>query len=119
MPGDSIYKVCTFTVGAVGDHLSATPTVPTTLAYTPANAPGSTLSLPVSAGYTLDGDPFTAADLITEDNDGDTLSARIVVSFPFGNDTTINANDTQGFTKTLDALTVVLTQTSTGQNPNA
>lgn len=118
VPGDSIYKVCTFTVGAVGDHLSASPTIPATLAYTPANVPGSTLSLPVAATYTLNGNPFSGADVITEGNNGDTLAARIVVTFPFGNAASINANDTQGFTKTLDALTVNLTQTTTGENPN-
>jgi len=117
VPGDAIYKVCTFTVAAVGDHITATPTIPATLAYTPANAPGSTLSLPVAATYTLNGNPFTGADVITDTNDG-TLAARIVVTMPFGNATTINANDTQGLTKTLDALTVSLTQTTTGANPN-
>lgn len=118
VPGDSIYKVCTFDVGAVGDHLSASPTIPATLAYSPANLPGSTLSLPVAATYTLDGNAFGAADVITEDNDGDTLAARIVVTFPFGDAATVNANDTQAFTKTLDALTVSLTQTATGENPS-
>jgi alternate signal-mediated exported protein len=119
VPGDSITKDCTFTVGAVGDHLSASPTVPSTVAYTPASLPGSTLTLPVSASYDLDGTPLTGASTITEADDGGTLTATITVTFPYGDATTINANDTQGLTKTLNGLAVTLTQTSTGENPNA
>lgn len=118
VPGDSIFKICTFTIGAVGDHLSASPTVPDELDYTPPEGAGSTLTLDIDATYTLEGDDFDENDVITEENDTDVLSARIVVTFPFGNDTTINVNDTQAFTKTLEDLTVVLTQTTTGDNPN-
>lgn len=106
VPGDTITKECTFTIGAVGDHLQAAPTLPGTVTFTPAAS--GTLSLPVSATYEVAGGPLVGN--ITEANDGDTLTATISVDFPFGTAATVNANDTQGFTKTLDALTVSLTQ---------
>lgn len=116
-PGDAVTKVCTFTIDAAGDHLSATPTVPSTVAYTVTGGSPTTLSLPVTATYTLDGAPFSPASVITELDNGKTLSARVTVSFPFGS-TTVNANDTQGLTASLDGLTVALTQTASGENPN-
>lgn len=129
VPGDSITKSCTFTVAGSGDHLTATPTVPSTLAYTTTTTGGApaptTLSLPVTATYDLDGTALTSSSVITELDTGKTLTAKIVVTMPFGNaqvaPTGINFNDTQGLTNTLNGLTVTLTQTSPagGENPNA
>lgn len=113
VPGDAITKSCTFTIGAEGDNLTAAPDVPDTISYTttPAQGPGSTLSLDVDATFELDGAPFTDASVITEDNDGDVLTADVVVTFPFGTATTVNANDTQDLDVAFADLTVTLTQT--------
>lgn len=117
VPGDAVTKQCTFTVDASGDHLSASPSIPSTIAYTVSGGSPTTLSLPVSATYSLAGVPFSAADVITELDDGKTLTAQITVTFPFGSGT-VNANDTQGLTASLNGLTVALTQTATGENAN-
>ncbi|WP_205473472.1 alternate-type signal peptide domain-containing protein [Nocardioides sp. SYSU D00038] len=124
VPGDAITKDCTFTIAAEGDHLTATPTVPDEVEV--ADVTGNTaesLELTVGASYAVDGAPLTGASVITEDNNGDTLTASITVTFPFGNAEgsadEINVNDTQNITATLDDLTVTLTQTTTGLNPNA
>ena len=117
VPGDAIAKSCTFTIDAEGDHLEATPTVPATVTYTTSGS-APTLDLSVAATYDVDGTPLTGADTITEANDGDTLTADIVVTFPYGDATTINANDTQNLTTTLDGLTVTLTQDLGADNPN-
>jgi alternate signal-mediated exported protein len=124
VPGDAITKTCTFDIDALGDHLSAVPDVDETLTYT-SNAPTpNTLTLPVTATYELDGVAFGDSDRITEDDNGSVLSAEILVTFPFGNTTTINENTTQDLTIALDDLTVSLVQDggtvpSPGENPNA
>lgn len=115
VPGDAITKSCTFTVLAKGDHLSATPTTPTTLTYQQTAGdvnPAPTLSLTVGAAYTINSAPVTT---ITPANNGQTLSAAITVTFPYGDATTVNLNDTQNLVATLDDLTVTLTQ----DDPNA
>jgi alternate signal-mediated exported protein len=117
VPGDAVTKECTFTVHASGDHVSAAPTVPSTLSYAVSGGTPTTLTLPVSATYSLAGSPFTSSSVITELDDGKTLTAQVTVTFPFGSGS-INANDTQGLTAALDGLTVALTQTATGENPN-
>lgn len=124
VPGDQITKTCRFIVGAVGDHLTATPTVPTTVAFTKtpktgATSTGATLNLPVAATYTLDGAALTSSSVVTEAADGKTLAAKITVTMPFGSPT-INGNDTQNLNVALSNLTVELTQTQLagGANPN-
>jgi len=115
VPGDSVAKECDFTVTATGDHLSATLTAPSEVDYTISGNTGETLSLPVGATYTVGG---TATTTVTSANDGQTVVARIEVTFPYGDATTINANDTQGLTATLNTITVSLTQDQTATNPN-
>jgi alternate signal-mediated exported protein len=124
VPGDQITKTCTFVVGAQGDHLTASPTVPTTVAFTKtpksgATNTGASLSLPVAATYTLDGAAFGAGSVVTETDNGKTLAAKITVTMPFGS-TTVNGNDTQNLTIALNDLTVSLTQSqvAAGANPN-
>ncbi|MFD1716319.1 alternate-type signal peptide domain-containing protein [Georgenia deserti] len=116
VPGDAVTKDCTFTVEATGDHLSAEVSVPDTLTYT-ADPAAASLELAVDGTYDVGGTPIVDGDVITEANDGQTLTASFVVSFPFGDAETININDTQNLTATLDALEVTLTQTQTEENP--
>ena len=114
VPGDTITKACTFTVGAAGDNISATPTVPSTLTYTATPATGApapaSLELTVGATYLLDGVAFGPTDVIEADDDGKTLTANVAVTFPFGS-ALVNGSDTQNLTVALDDLTVALQQT--------
>jgi alternate signal-mediated exported protein len=111
VPGDQISKTCTFTVGAVGDHVTATPTLPSTLSQTVTSTPApTTMNASVAASYTLNGAAFTNSSVITKANNGQNLVATITVTFPFGS-STVNANDTKNVTEALQALSVTLTQT--------
>lgn len=114
VPGDVITKNCTFTVNGTGDNLSATISSPDSVDVTSsASSFQATDATTYAIGGTnartlLDGDSVTSAD------DGATLTATFTVTIPYGNASTINANDTQGAAGSLDALTVSLTQ----NNPN-
>jgi alternate signal-mediated exported protein len=114
VPGDSVTKSCTFIVTATGQHLSATLTAPATLTYTTDTSP-TTLTLDTAATYDVDG---VATTTVTSANDGKFVTADFVVTFPYGDATTENLNDTQGLTATLDTLTVTLTQDQTLENPS-
>lgn len=118
VPGDQITKKCTYTIGASGDHLSATLSSPTTLTYQKAGNTGTTLNLTAAAAYDVNGTAITNGGTVTSANDGQTLTATFKVTFPYGNATTVNANDTQHLTATLDAMTVNLTQAQGTANPN-
>ncbi|MGD9960177.1 alternate-type signal peptide domain-containing protein [Nocardioides sp.] len=122
VPGDSITKSCTFTVGATGDHLTAKLTAPGTLAYTKTPAGATTDSLNVASTYQINrSTPATLVngDVLTSSDNGKVITAKFVVTMPYGS-ATVNANDTQGLTATLNQLTVTLTQDqSSGNNPNA
>ena len=109
VPGDVVTKDCTFVIGAEGDNLEATPVIPASVDITPTPA-APTFTATVGATYTLDGVAYTGATPITEANNADELVASIVVTIPYGNATTINANDTQGIDAALSDLTVTLTQ---------
>jgi alternate signal-mediated exported protein len=121
VPGDSITKSCTFTVGATGDHLTAKLTAPATLAYTKAPA-ATTDSLTVASTYNINRATPAAlvnGDVLNSADNGKVITAKFVVTMPYGS-TTVNANDTQSLTATLNQLTVTLTQDqSSGNNPNA
>src|SRR5690606_1180945 len=106
VPGDSITKSCTFTVGASGDHLSATLGAPATASY---SATSASAHFDVATTYTIDrSTPATLVngDKVTSADDGLTLTATFVVTMPYGDDTDVNLNDTQNLTAELDALTV-------------
>lgn len=119
VPGDSITKNCTFTIGATGDHLSALPTVPSTVGYTVTSTPTpTTLNLTTAATYTVGTTTIDNTTPITSSSDGKTLTAKIVVTMPYGS-TTINANDTQLVTSKLNTIPVTLTQQKTTSNNNA
>lgn len=126
VPGDQVTKNCTFTIAAQGDNLSATPTIPgsvtitpTRLADAPAGSPAiSTFKATVAAEYSLPGGPLTTGK-ITQANNGQTLTAKITVTLPYGDKTANNANDTQRINAALSDLTVSLVQDKTTANPNA
>lgn len=118
VPGDSVTKDCTFTVTGTGDHLTANLSAPGDVTYTTNGTP-TTLQLTSSATYDVGGTTYADGDSFAITGT-QTLTAHIVVTFPYGDDSTINANDTQDITATLDAITVTLTQDqSSGDNPNA
>lgn len=113
VPGDSIQKDCTFTVAATGDHLAATADAPGTVDVTPTPA-APTVQATVAATYDIGGTALPPGGTITSANDGQTLTAHLVVTFPYGDGSTIDFNDTQNINAALSALTVTLTQTDPG-----
>lgn len=113
VPGDTVTSTCTFTIGGSGDNLEATLAVPEAVDITPDDA-DSSFAATVTPIYQLDGVALPSAPVITEENDGETLSVTFDVEIPFGDADTVNTNDTQAITATLDTLTVTLAQT----NPN-
>jgi len=120
VPGDAITKSCTFVVGASGDHLSASLGAPSTTTYGKNPTTATSDQLTVATTYTIDRTPVATlvnGDKLTSSDNGKTLTAKFVVTMPYGS-TTVNTNDTQNLTATLNALTVSLTQDSLGANPN-
>lgn len=118
VPGDTVTKTCSFTISATGDHLEATLDAPDSVNYTTSGNDATTLSLTASASYAVAGTPVASdgTGTITSANDGDTLTATFKVTFPYGDPTTINANDTQHLETVLDNnVAVTLTQA----DPNA
>ncbi|WP_343318683.1 alternate-type signal peptide domain-containing protein [Arthrobacter sp. TMP15] len=108
VPGDTISKVCTFTITATGDNLEAGLVVPPEVTFTTTpDAPS--LEATATASYTTGGLPTGAT--ITSANNGETVTATIQVAFPFGDAASVNLNDTQGILATLNDITVSLTQT--------
>lgn len=121
VPGDVVTKSCTFTVKATGDNLLATLVNPGSVALTTASADAATTeSATVAVAYQLGGaaivdqDATLAGTQITESAADRTLKATFTVTFPYGNNSTINANDTQNWNAAFDALTITLTQ----EDPN-
>lgn len=118
VPGDEITKDCTFTVTGNGDHLTANLSAPADVTYTVPGGNPATMQLTSSATYDLDGTTYGDGDSFPISGT-QTLTAHIDVTFPYGDATAVNANDTQNITATLDAITVTLTQDqSSGKNPN-
>lgn len=122
VPGDVVTKSCTFTVTATGDNLEATLSAPSTVALTSTSAAAAdTESATVAVSYLLDDVAIVDTNTgisgtqITEAAATRTLKATFNVTFPYGDTTAINANDTQNWQAAFDALTVTLTQV----NPNA
>lgn len=117
VPGDVITKDCDFEITAKGDNLAATPTLPATITLNQTAGdenPAPTLSATAAASYSVTPDALVGGK-VTSLHDGDTLTAAITVTFPYGNATTSNANDTQNLVAQLDTLTVSLVQ----DDPNA
>lgn len=118
VPGDQITTTRTFTVDATGDHLTASVSTPSTISYTPASTATETLN--VGATYDVGGRALASGDEVTSADNGKTLTVKLTVTFPYGDATAVNADDTQGLNQTLDNVAVTLTQDqSSGNNPNA
>jgi alternate signal-mediated exported protein len=98
VPGDVVTKVCTFTVDAEGTHLRAS------VAAVPGTNTGDLLDdLTVAAtSLTIGGGPVTE---LTEDNDGDTLTVTVSVTF---NGTSDNLSQNLG--AVLDDIDIVTQQ---------
>jgi alternate signal-mediated exported protein len=104
VPGDTLTKVCSFTVDASGDHLTADFD-----ATAPAVTGDAALleELDVSATYTLNGVASGSTDVAVADSDA--VVATIVVDWPAGtldND----SNVVSGLSAALDTITVTATQ---------
>ncbi|MCL2542199.1 MAG: alternate-type signal peptide domain-containing protein [Nocardioidaceae bacterium] len=124
VPGDVVSETCTFGITAIGDNLSAKVTAPASVSRSGTDP--TSASATVAATYSLSGAGGASGaildkDTITSADNAKTLTAVIKVSFPFGTDEsaskTVNANDTQSWTASLDDLTVSLTQIQTAANP--
>jgi alternate signal-mediated exported protein len=104
VPGDTLTKVCSFTVDASGAHLSADFNV------TAPNVTGDaalTSELNTTATYKVNGSTVTPVNAPVADTD--VIEATIVVDWPYGtldND----SNALAGLSATLDTITVTATQ---------
>jgi alternate signal-mediated exported protein len=99
VPGDVLTKECTFDITAVGDHLAAD------LTTTGGAATGALAAkLTPSAAFTVAG---ASATSITDDNDGDELTATLQLTFPEG---ATSDNSSQELSLVLSDYTVALTQ---------
>ena len=104
VPGDTLTKVCSFTVDASGAHLTAD--FDTTAPDISGDA-ALLAELDVDADYTVNGDPVAANNVPVVD--GDVIEATVVVDWAYGvldND----SNDLTGLSATLDTITVTATQ---------
>lgn len=99
VPGDQLTKTCTYVITATGDHLRAT------LDATGGAATGD-LSTVVTVTPSFDVDGNTVTE-ITEANDGDVLTATIVLDFPYG---ATADNSSQGDQLNLSDYVVTATQ---------
>ena len=98
VPGDTLTKVCTFTVNASGDHLSAN------LVATGGAEGGALASeTDTSAVFTVAGVTQTT---LTQADDGAAVVATITVDFPYGAAT----NGSQNAALTVSNYTIALTQ---------
>jgi alternate signal-mediated exported protein len=98
VPGDTLTKICTFDVSALGEHLSAN------LAATGGTSTGGLASqVSTAAAFTVAG---ATASSIDESNDGDEVSAKITLTF---NGVTAT-NVSQDESLVLSAYTVTATQ---------
>jgi alternate signal-mediated exported protein len=103
VPGDTITKVCTFTIDAVGEHLRAG------VVAEPGTDSGDLIDsgdLTIGdATLEIGGNPVTE---ITNDDNGSVLSVTVPVTFSSASD-----NTSQTLSGTLDAINIVTTQVHT------
>jgi alternate signal-mediated exported protein len=108
VPGDTLTKVCSFTVESAGAHLTAD--FDTTAPEFSAGDAALLSELSVSADYTVNGDPVAANDVAVVD--GDVIGATVVIDWDYGvldND----SNVVTGLSAALDTITVTATQSHT------
>lgn len=117
VPGDRVTTKCTYVIGANGDHLAATLSAPSTLAFTTAPT-GTSFTATVAATYDVNGVPIANGGTITSANDAGVLTVVFDVTLPYGTNESgtpkVNANNMQNVVASLNTLTVSLTQA----NPN-
>lgn len=101
VPGDSLTQVCTFTLDAVGDHLTASFGVATP---TWASANGLTAELTKSASYKVGATTVSSFPAVVVD--GDIITATVTVTFP----TTSTVNTSYDLAAALNDITVTVTQ---------
>lgn len=101
VPGDVLTRECNYTIEAVGNHLRATVGISAGNFSGADGDFGGMLTADVS-GLQVGGVPATS---FTEDNDGDTLTATVTVTFDAAAD-----NSTEDLATVLDALTLTATQ---------
>ncbi|GAA5153123.1 hypothetical protein GCM10023340_34610 [Nocardioides marinquilinus] len=114
VPGDVVTKSCAFELAAEGDHLRAELTAPSSLGYSEPGTTATTDRLDVEVAYALGGVALADGAVLTDADDGKTLTATFTVTMPYGTDQNgvpvVNGNDTQGWTALLDTLTVSVRQ---------
>jgi alternate signal-mediated exported protein len=105
VPGDTLTKVCSFTVDASGAHLTAD--FDATSPEFSVGDPALLDELGVTATYEVNAVGVASTDVPVVD--GDVIEATVVVSWPYGvedNDSNVLA----GLSATLDTITVTATQ---------
>ena len=106
VPGDVITETCTATLTATGSHMAGTITASTP---TVTGAAAGVITATVShITDTSQDDADLTTTGFTEDNDGDTLSIQIAVTFV---DPGIEDNSTQSLIAALGDITLTATQT--------
>lgn len=98
VPGDTVTKVCGFTIDAVGEHLRAT------VEATPGTDSGALVPALDVAATNLEVEGATVTE-ITEADDGKELVVTVSVTFDATSD-----NTTQNLAGALDAIDIVTTQ---------
>ena len=108
VPGDTLTKVCTYTIDAAGEHLGATFT-----ATGPTDIGGAAALVDeISFGAAYEVNDVASGDTDVAVSDGDVVKATLTVTWPYGvedNDSNVLA----GLTASLADVTVVATQTHT------
>lgn len=108
VPGDVLTKVCTYTINASGNHLSADLTT-TGAVLSDTSASPKVLAPPVTkaAVFSVNGGTATNTATITSANDTQTLTATIKLTFPYG---TSPDNTSQAGSLNLTSYVVLATQ---------
>lgn len=101
VPGDVLTKVCNYTIDAAGNHLRATLGISSPTLTVGTGSFGSDVTTSVSDIKVNN----VAATTFTEANDGQKLSATVVVTFA-----TTSTNSTQDATAILEDLTLTANQ---------
>jgi alternate signal-mediated exported protein len=103
VPGDTLSKVCTYTLTADGGHLAAKLDI-----TTPSWTGGLAGKVTTTAAFDVDGTAVTpGSPYIFEDGAARTVTATFHVAFPFG--TSVD-NTSQGLSASLDDITLTATQ---------
>jgi alternate signal-mediated exported protein len=105
VPGDTLTKICTFTVQTSGAHLTADLDT-----SDPAMSGDQALldELHATATYKQNGSAIGSSDVAVANND--VIQATITVAWPYGAGVDNDSNVLSGLSATLDTITVTATQ---------